>query len=160
MSQQSDPQFSSIDDVPRDVTLVRSDGVPVAAVYRRFDRTFAKDRIDRVWWAEATFPKSIRRDEPDLAWRWVTLLGEVVSREGKYTNAWVVETADDGVVQGAMIYSPTSRSLLAKWEYGETIPAVYVHYLAKAPRNRPRLTSPSPGKYRGVGTALVPIEIE
>lgn len=159
MSQQSDPQFSSIDDVPRGVPLVRSDGMPVAAAYRRFDRSLAKERIDRVWWAETPFPKSVRRDEPDLAWKWVTLLGEVVSQEGNHTNAWVVETADDGAVQGAVLYSPTSRSLLARGEHGETIPAVYVHYLATAPRNRSRLTNPSPGRYRGVGTALMRLAI-
>lgn len=104
-------------------------------------------------------PRQLRRAEPDFNWKWTKELGEVIRDHGKYTNGWVVETPADGAVQGGIIYSTDATSLIDHGPDGESIPAVYVHVFATAPRNRDRLTEPHPGMYRGVGTALMRIAI-
>jgi hypothetical protein len=160
MSPQNNPQLSTIDDVPKRVTLLNGlNHCSVAAVCTRLTRTIARDKIDRIWWNETEWTKALRKAEPDVTWKWVKLLGDVISQEGKYTNGWVVETPADTQVQGAIIYSTNAVSLLEKGPSGEPIPAVYVQFLATAPRNRDRLTRPQPGNYRGVGTALLRIAI-
>jgi hypothetical protein len=110
-------------------------------------RDIAKNKIDLAWFPELKLPRETRRAEWDFNWEWVGLRGEVQQQFGKNGYGWCVCT-EDGNCQGAILYQVGGVSSL-----DESLPTVFCHKLATAPRNRGRLTSTP--RYRGVGTGLI-----
>jgi hypothetical protein len=151
---------ATFDDFPKCFYVTeQSTGTQVLARCIPLTREVARSRIDNVWWHGLPCAKDVRRNEPDLSWSWVDLLGGLKSSKGGgYVRGWAVETDQEGEVQGALLYRTNAISYY-KGAEGESIPAVYGAYLAAAPRNRNRLMAPKPGRFRGVGTGLLKLAV-
>src|SRR5947208_1764845 len=91
------------------------------------NREFALTAIDNRWWNEPWLDRKKRYTAEDRCWRWRKLVGYFQSRW--YVQRLAVVTSD-GECQGAIIFNPNYESCLVPGEG-----AVYVEYLAAAPRN-------------------------
>ena len=121
-----------------------------AATIVPLTRDLAKHCITSAWWTGLDVSPERRRQEPDHHWNWTKLVGEW---RGRWYSECVAVQTEDGSVQAAAIYQVNTLSVLDSASDGEPAPAVYVGYLATAPRNRGWLV-PAPA-YRGGGTALL-----
>lgn len=122
-------------------------------------RGMAKTEVDNDWWAAMPAPKEVLRREPDRNWRWAELFNELKSKKGgRYVRGWALRTAEDGLVQGVMLYRTNALSHFLG-SSGERKPVVYVEYLATAPWNRSRLTKPNPARFRDVGPSLLRLAV-
>lgn len=132
--------------LPENVTLthIESDELRPANIVK-LTRSLAKKQMDTAWW-QIGGSKSDRKKEGDHGWRWVKIYGEF--SRSKFGELLGLET-ENSEVQGAIGYWTNGRSILKPNDYG----AVFIHYLATAPRNRPWLVE-NPC-FQGVGTALL-----
>ncbi|MHB1558011.1 MAG: GNAT family N-acetyltransferase [Isosphaeraceae bacterium] len=107
----------------------------------------------RRWWVNIGTPLERSSEEGDHAWNWAQFL-EDASRD-PFPRSYGALTVSAGRLEaeGAVNYRLNARSLL---EPGRG--AVYLRYVASAPRNRYRLVGDN-AVYRGVGEALVAIAI-
>ncbi len=110
------------------------------------ERDVAVRLIDQVWWNEPWITKEWRRTQEDSHWRWAKFVGKFGNR--LMVQRLAIKTCN-GDIQGAIIFDANSQSFLIS-DQG----AVYVEYIATAPRNRRTATNPF---YNGVGTGLLAI---
>jgi hypothetical protein len=123
---------------------------PALAEVKWLERKLAGERIDDRWWKEPWLNRAVRKQAEDRHWRWRKLVGLFQSQWWVQRHAVVTP---DEECQGAIIFDPNRESVL---EPGEG--AVYVEYLATAPRNRKRL-APAP-VYADVGTWLLRVAMQ
>lgn len=143
---EAEPPAIALPELPFPITLRRcDDGRTVGAHIVKLTRTLAKTKVRAEWWTRLGVPTARRHEEEDHHWNWV-------AEVGKYHNHGAVESVAvqtaDGAVQAAMIYRLDGASIIASGAG-----AVYVHWLATAPRNRGWLVEKP--LCRGAGTALI-----
>jgi hypothetical protein len=145
-------------DIPLDAIALRDcrTSARVQAQIVDLTRDLAQVYIDARWWANLGIGYRRRDTAEDHHWLWYKKVGSF--RTDHFVRSVAVQTLDKEI-QGAMIYHLNGNSLL---EPGEG--AVFVNYLAAAPRNRDQLLN-HPGRtnnsgwvgprYRGVGGGLL-----
>ncbi|VTR97015.1 unnamed protein product [Gemmata massiliana] len=127
--------------------LVCESGQTCSANICELTRNIAKHRIDLAWWTELQLPRHIRQAQRDAGWCWVDLRGELQHSFGRNGYGWCACT-EDGDCQGAILYQVGGVS-----SFDESLPTVFCHRLATAPRNREGLVPQE--RYRGVGKGLI-----
>jgi hypothetical protein len=136
---------------PRDSILITdcSDGRKIPARIGRLTPAWARRLIISRWWREVSVPLARSSLESDHAWAWDRYAAE--AEVDPNSRCYVALTAYERRLeaQGAIIYRIDAASLL---EPGRR--AVYLHFLASAPRNRSLLMKGA-AVYRGVGEGLV-----
>lgn len=141
--------------LPRRTILItrRSKGLSVPARIERLTPSFARRLIMRRWWVNIGVPLERSSEEGDHAWNWDQFVEEA-SRD-PFQRSYVALTASAGRLEaeGAIIYRLNARSLLERGRL-----AVYLRYVASAPRNRFQLVGED-AVHRGVGEGLVAIAI-
>lgn len=121
-----------------------ADDVKVGAKIVQLTTEMARDKIDAVWWAEKDLSE-YRVLEGDSHWPWM----DVVSENSRgVLQACAAILSEENYLEGAMTYRFDYRS---KLEAGQG--ALYVGFLATAPRNRNWLTR-NP-VYKGIGSTLL-----
>jgi len=111
------------------------------------------------WWRESSIPRHLLDQEKDQGWDWVKLADgiqrEQDSEEGTQKRCCVAITAENRTLfaQGAIFYRLDALSLEKPG-----LPAVYVEWVASAPRNRRNLVGKN-AAFTGTGENLVAIAI-
>jgi hypothetical protein len=126
--------------------LRRNDGGSVSAIIKPLTASLADRRIDKAWWTVPGVNQQQLDDEPDRHWRWKGLVED--SARNPDFEAWATMTMKPGYVEGAMILQVGVDSILRKGSK-----AVYVAYIASAPRNRGLLKEHR--MFSGVGKSMM-----
>ena len=119
------------------------DGATASVVVVPMSPKKAGAMIDSRWWVSRSLRESI--PQPDRSWRWAKLMTDESQTPGM--ECWAVCLPKGDIAEGAMMLSEA----LSIRRPGE--PALYIEYLATAPRNRDGL-SPTP-RFKGVGCLLL-----
>jgi GNAT superfamily N-acetyltransferase len=132
-------------DLPEDVYLLDvATNIPAKAQLVRLTRELASQEIDGKWW-HLPVSKSVRRKDGDNHWNWRRIVG--FSDRNGAGEALAVQS-HEGEIEGAIVYRIDAKSQLQPGAG-----AIYVEYIAAAPRNRPWVVEPP--IYQGIGTILL-----
>ncbi len=123
----------------------------VAAKFVQLTKAMAFREVDGSWWKFAgPFSPNAKHPAEDEHWKWVHYIRKLRKRE-IFLRCVAIRT-EDGRVQGAAIYS---RAGASHFEPGKR--ALYLHYLATAPRCRANFAKQP--LYSGVGEGLLILAI-
>ena len=126
------------------LTCCTSGKEEIAAI-ETLNREVAKLRIDSEWWSNLGNTIRNPRSEPDSEWRWRQIVSTYQNKPNYLAKC--IKTTD-GLIQAAVVYRVDAMSAIEPAQR-----AVFVEWLASAPKNREILMKTP--RYRGAGTGLL-----
>jgi hypothetical protein len=116
-------------------------GEYVSASLMRLTAKVAAEKIDKVWWQEAFLSGANVKSERDSHWKWE---GIAKTYTGAIEKDCLGILSSEDYVEGAIAFDISAKSILE-----EGAGALYVGWLATAPRNRWWLNEKVP--FKGIG---------